>query len=282
MKFRLLGPVEAWVDGRVPELGRPQQRLLVAALAVAAGRPVPVDSPVDRIWGEAPSDPLLNLHVLVSRLRLVLEQVGVAGEVVPAVRRSGGYVLDVDPQQVDLLRYRGLLAQARRDMPDTDRVLRLWQGDPLAGLAGLWAARIARSLRQQHLDVVVAWAWAEVLTGNPGVVVGLLTGLVEEPPLAESLIEVLILAMAAAGRSAEALALYKNTRQRLADELGTDPGVDGTQLDFTEHGVDFQPVAPEGAFSNELTAAESIWLDAATNTTTWDGEEGTSCESTHQ
>lgn len=226
-----MGPVEVRVDGRVVELGRPQQRLLVAALAVDAGRPVSVDTLVGRIWDEAPSDPVRNVHVLVSRLRQVLEQASAAGEAVPVVRRSGGYVLDVDPQQVDLLRYRGLIAQARRDASDTERVrllrqaLGLWRGDPLAGLTGQWATRTALSWRRQHVDVVVAWAWAEILTGNPGAVVGPLTELAEEHPLTESLIEVLMPALAATGRSADALAVYRNIRQRLADELGTDPGL---------------------------------------------------------
>lgn len=231
MEIRVLGPVEVRIAGRVVELGRPQQRQLVAALAADTGRAVPVDTLVDRIWDDAPSEPQRNLHVLVSRLRQVLEHSIDAGEAVPVVRRSGGYVLDVDPHQVDLLQYRRLIAQAHPGIPCAERVrllrraLGLWRGEPLAGLTGQWAARTALSLRQQHVDVVVAWAWAEILTGNPGVVVGPLTALAEEYPLNESLVEVLMQALAATGRSTEALDLYRSIRQRLADELGTDPGV---------------------------------------------------------
>jgi len=231
MEFRLLGPVEVRAGGRVVAVGPPQQRLLLAALAVDAGRPVPVQTLVDRMWEEAPAGARRTLYVLVSRLRGALKPAAAGGAPALLVRRGGGYALEVNPQQVDLHRYRRLAAVARDpNTGDGERVARLreavalWRGDPLSGLPGHWVERTAMSVRQLHLGVVVAWALAELQAGNPGAVVAPLTELAGEHPLTEPLTEVLMRALAATGRAADALALYATTRRRLADELGTDPG----------------------------------------------------------
>lgn len=229
VEFRVLGPVEVRVGERVVAVGRPQQRLLVAALAVDAGRPVPMETLVARLWDDAPVQARRTLHVLVTRLRRILEQSGATDEAVRVVRRGGGYVLDADPERVDVLRCRRLVAQARdRSGPGRLVLLRdalgLWRGEPLSGLTGQWAARTRQALQQQQLDLAVAWARAELDDGDPSEVVGPLTDLIGEHPLTESLVEVLMRALSATGRPADALARYASARQFLAEELGTDPG----------------------------------------------------------
>src|SRR5215472_1449921 len=109
MQFRLIGPVEIHSADQVIEIGPPQQRLLAAALAVEAGRLVPVESLIDRVWDDAPAGARRTLHVLVSKMRRVLRDADQpdTGDVSVA-RRSGGYVLQLDPDQVDLLRFRRL------------------------------------------------------------------------------------------------------------------------------------------------------------------------------
>jgi DNA-binding SARP family transcriptional activator len=230
MQIRLIGPVEIDSSGSVVEIGPPQQRLLAAALAVDAGRLVTAESLIDRIWDHAPGGARRTLHVLVSNLRRVLAQVsGREPDAVTVVRRSGGYVLRLNPALVDMLRLRRLADDARR-VDGTDRVqllraaVALWQGEPLSGLPGNWAARTRTAWRQEYLEVAVAWARAELRTGDAAATIGTLASLAEEYPLAESVTAMLMRALHAAGRPADALACYAQVRRRLADELGIDPG----------------------------------------------------------
>ena len=73
MEIQLLGPVELWVDGRQVGLGPPQQRTVAAALALEAGKVVPVDRLVALVWpGEPPPSARNALQALVSRLRRLL------------------------------------------------------------------------------------------------------------------------------------------------------------------------------------------------------------------
>ncbi|WP_285750694.1 BTAD domain-containing putative transcriptional regulator [Lentzea sp. NBRC 105346] len=204
MEIRLLGTVEAFADGRPVRLGPPQQRLVLAVLATHAGRVVPAETLIDRVWDSAPHGARRTLHVYVSRLRHVL----------PIPRRSGGYVLDVDPEVVDVHRFRRL-----RDRGDHEEAIELWRGEPLATMPGAWAAAMRAAWEQDYLDAVVAWA-----AGTPSAAVGKLTELVGAYPLVESLAAELMRALQASGRSCEALRCYERIRRRLADEFGVDPG----------------------------------------------------------
>jgi len=230
MQFRLIGMVEIDSGGQVIEIGPPQQRLLAAALAVDAGRLVTVESLIDRVWDDAPQGARRTLHVLISKMRRVLEHArDREPEDVTVVRRSGGYVLQLSPSRVDLLRFRRLADDARQaDSATRVTLLRdavaLWHGEPLSGLPGNWAARARAAWWQEYLEVAVAWAHAELRSGDPPATIGTLTMLAGEYPLAESVSAALMQALCAVGRPADALACYAQTRERLADELGIDPG----------------------------------------------------------
>ncbi|MER7282692.1 tetratricopeptide repeat protein [Dactylosporangium sp. NPDC000244] len=230
-EIRLLGPVEIHVQARVLPIGPPQQRLVLAALALDAGRTVQVESLIDRVWDEVPNGARRTLHVLIARLRRILQHGDTV--VAPIVHRSGGYVLDIDPRLVDILRFRNLVERANEpdcSPRDEVRFLRearqLWRGDPLADLSGRWAFGIRDTWLQHHVAAITAWARAEVAAANPAAVISPLVELTAAYPLVESLAEVLMRAMFAVGRTADALDRYLATRQRLADELGVDPGPD--------------------------------------------------------
>jgi DNA-binding SARP family transcriptional activator/tetratricopeptide (TPR) repeat protein len=226
MEFRLLGQVGAIARGRPLEIGSPQQRLLLAALATDAGRLVTVESLIDRLWDDPPQGARRTLHVLISRLRRVLAAAGREQAVV--ARRAGGYVLQVDPGQVDVHCFRALARSRQLSVGARVEKLRealtLWHGEPLPGLPGEWAVRVRAAWRQEYLDVVVAWADAELQAGDPAASVGPLTALAAEYPLAESLSAALMRTLSAVGRPADALAHYGRIRQRLADDLGVTPG----------------------------------------------------------
>ncbi|PWK85011.1 DNA-binding SARP family transcriptional activator [Lentzea atacamensis] len=230
MAFRLLGDVSVSVHGRRLEIGPPQQRTVLACLALEAGRPVSLQTLGDRLWGlEQPAGARASLHAHLTRIRQILAAGATAAGVdVKLERRTGGYVLEVDRDWVDLHRFRRL-ARAPCDT-DHERVtslrsaLDLWQGRPLAGTSGSWAARISETLVKEHLDAVTLWADALTRLGRAAEVVGPVREVVTEHPLAEPLVAALMRALALCGRDAEALELFTSARLRLADELGIDPG----------------------------------------------------------
>ncbi len=180
LEFRLLGPVEVWAAGGCLEMGPPQQRAVLAALAVDAGRPVFRGTLIDRIWsGRAPQGAASALYAHINRIRRVLAAGAAGEEPVRLARRSGGYVLGVDPEDVDLHRFRRLALAARdRQRPDDERArllraaLDLWRGEPLADLPGEWPARMRDSWEEERLDAAVAWAQAELRMGRPDEVIG--------------------------------------------------------------------------------------------------------------
>ncbi|MFL6077626.1 MAG: AfsR/SARP family transcriptional regulator [Mycobacteriales bacterium] len=233
MELRLLGPMRLVAGGRPVELGPAQRRTVLAALAVDAGRPVPVDTLVDRLWDdEPPAGAHATVYAHVSHLRRMLGQaqaVDGGGPRAAVVRRTDGYVWDVDPEVVDLHRFERLVATAR-ELPTAERAdrlaraLALWHGTPLGGLAGPWVARVRQRMVHQRLDAAVAWADAELRLRRPDTVIGVLRPLVTDHPLAEHLVVALMRALAGAGRYAEALDCYAASRQRLIEELGVEPG----------------------------------------------------------
>jgi DNA-binding SARP family transcriptional activator/tetratricopeptide (TPR) repeat protein len=230
MEFRVLGPVEVSAAGARLALGPPQERALLAVLVADAGRPVPLGTLIDRVWGErAPAQAHRAVYAHISRLRRTFE--AAAPGSAPLVRRSGGYVLEVDPDRADLHRFRRLITAARGPGAATEartellrQALDLWRGTPLADVCGEWAARVRAGLEQLRLDAVVSWADGQLLLGGAGEVIGRVRELAAEHPLIEPLTGALMRALVATGRHAEALDCYAAARARLVDELGTEPG----------------------------------------------------------
>jgi DNA-binding SARP family transcriptional activator/tetratricopeptide (TPR) repeat protein len=248
LEVRLLGPVELGVHGCPVPAGPPQHRLVLAALALDAGRPVGVETLVDRVWDEAPDGARRTLHVAVARLRRTLPD-GVL------TRRSGGYVLNVAPDAVDALRLRTAVAAAGGDGIERLRdVADAWRAEPLAGLPGRWAARTRAALTQDALHAAVAWARAEIAAGHPEATVARLVALDGEHPLVEPIAATLIRALHAAGRTADALDHYAAVRQRLVEELGADPGPDLRAAQRAVLADDRPPAPPAGPARRPLPA----------------------------
>ena len=232
--LRLLGPVR-WETADGPlELGTVKQRTVLAALAVDAGRMVSWSELADRVWDQAPAGGARQvLYTYANRIRRLLEAANAAttGPQALLVRRSGGYLLQLDPDEVDVHRFRRLAGgAANRQHDEAERArllgaaLELWQGSPLADLPGDWAARLRERWEPQRVDVALSWADTQLRLGNPAGLLGPVRDLAAEYPLAEPLTTVLIRALAATGRQAEALHCYATFRSRLIEELGTEPG----------------------------------------------------------
>lgn len=233
LRVCLSGPVEVLVQEAPVDLGPPQRRAVLAALAADAGRLVPVEVLIDRIWGaDPPEGARRSLYAHIARIRRLAERLEDVGDGrLPVLRRSGGYQLDLDPDRIDLHRFHRLAALARDDtQPDPTRAallreaLGLWRGEPFAGLPGTWPARMRETWRRQRVDAALRLADIEIRGGDPAAVAGRLTDLLGEYPLTEPLAEALMRALHAAGDSGEALRCYAQTRRRLVEELGTEPG----------------------------------------------------------
>lgn len=227
LEIRLLGAVELRLNSQQIDAGPARQRTVLAALAADAGRPVPVDALIDRVWGEHPPQRAKpTLYTYLGRLRRVLAPSGQ----LPLVRRSGGYVLDIEPDAVDLLRFADLTTRARTAPAPAHvaallrEAFELWTGPALPGIDGEWAEGIRHRADREHVTAAIHWADAEITMGNPQGVLGPLADLTRDHPLVEPLIAAHMRALQATGRSAEALACYAETRVRLVDELGADPG----------------------------------------------------------
>ncbi|MEU7868801.1 BTAD domain-containing putative transcriptional regulator [Dactylosporangium sp. NPDC049140] len=220
MEFRLFGEVRLVAAGRFLDVGAPRQQAVLAALAVDAGRPVPIEAIVDRVWGDEPPAEARNvLYSHLSRLRHLLRQ---TGEPAAIERRTAGYLLDVPPETVDLHRFAALVQTGRAAA--LAEALRLWHGPPLAGIGGEWADNVRTAWHRRRLDALVQWGELQLRLGHAGEVAATVADLTAEYPLAERLEAILLRALLADGRGAEALERYGEVRRRLADELGTEPG----------------------------------------------------------
>jgi DNA-binding SARP family transcriptional activator len=214
VEFRLLGPVELWAGGRRVELGHARQRCVLAVLLVEAGHAVPVATLLDRVWGHDPPETGLNaLYAYMTRLRKVLTPAGVS-----VVRRSGGYLLDIDPETVDLHRFQRLIIEGR-----LDEALVLWRGTPFADMTSGWFGKLRETLREQRLFALVERNEAALRAGRDAELVTSLRELVAEYPTDERPVRQLMLALHRSGRTAEALDQYRQARQRLAERTGGEP-----------------------------------------------------------
>lgn len=226
VQFAILGPVEAHApDGTPVALGGPQLRGLLALLALDAGRVISAERLIDGLHGENPPEGAGEaLQSQVSRLRRRLRDGGAPDGLVEFT--PAGYRLAVDPQDVDVHRFERLTAQARETADPAAKLalfgdaLALWRGPAFDGLADPpRAARLAELRAAATEDRIEAG----LALGHHERLVAELRELTREHPLRERLAAQLMRALHGGGRSAEALAVFAETRDRLADELGADP-----------------------------------------------------------
>jgi predicted ATPase/DNA-binding SARP family transcriptional activator len=229
MWVSVLGPLEVATDHGVVKIGGVRLRALLVRLAVDVGRPVTADSLVDALWPEGiPANPMASLQSLVWRLRQALPD----GQVVRS--GSGWYQLELPADAVDMCRFERLAGEGRRalragDVAGARRRLRealvLWRGEPLADVAQAhYAAAVGVRLRELWLTALEDRLEADLVVEPAFSVVAELTELTTMHSLRERLCALLMRALDADGRPAEALAAYEGIRRRLADELGSDPG----------------------------------------------------------
>jgi DNA-binding SARP family transcriptional activator/tetratricopeptide (TPR) repeat protein len=251
MEFRALGPVELWSAGQQRDLGSARARAILAMLLLTPGTIVPADALIDRLWDTRPPPKAReSLSAYIARLRASLRDAQGAG--VQLLGRARGYVLDIDPDIIDLHQFRRLRRQANAlaasgDCAPAARLLReadgLWRGPALAGIPGDWVARMRDGLEEERRAAIVERVDCELELGRHADLVGELSQLMAQYPLDETFVARQMTALYGSGRPAAALSLYRETRSRLIDEQGTEPGPVLTDLHQRILGLDPQLAA---------------------------------------
>jgi len=234
VEFRILGPLEVVEHDRQVVLGGPKQRALLAVLLLHRGELLSTDRLIDELWGDhPPTTAVKTLQGYVSRLRRAL------GDDVLHTR-GRGYAISLLDGQLDLDRFERLAADGRVAQDGGDaamaarrlgEALALWRGPPLSDFTyePFAQGEIGR-LGEARIAVLEDWIDAELALGRHDQLAGRLERLVSEHPLRERLQAQRMLALYRAGRQAEALDAYRDTRRVLIDQLGIEPGLELREL----------------------------------------------------
>ncbi|MBO2451779.1 AfsR/SARP family transcriptional regulator [Actinomadura barringtoniae] len=231
MRFRLLGPLEVATAAGWHGIGAAKQRAILAELLLRPGQVVPADALAERVWGECcpPSARSLVRKYVMELRRLIGDT-----EAAVLARRDPGYLLRVEPGELDAERFEQLAREGRRELRNgaherAESTLRdalaLWRGEPFVDVPGsaLTESEAVR-LRELRLDALEARIEADLRCGAGAGAVAELRPLVAQHRLRESLWHLLMRALCSCDRTAEALATYAQVSRILDEELGTRPG----------------------------------------------------------
>jgi DNA-binding SARP family transcriptional activator len=228
LDFRILGPLEVCHDDCPIHVGGAKERALLAFLLLHAGEPVPADRLIDELWGASPpATARKSLQVRVASLRRALRDDFL-------LTRGDAYLIRLEPNQLDVHRFEQLLSDGRdalaagnpsAALTTLNEALALWHGRALADFAYESFAQpaIARleELRLRALELRIE---AQLELGLHARVIAELDGVVAAHPFRERLRAQLMLALYRDGRQAEALDVYRRTRDEFVAELGIEPG----------------------------------------------------------
>ncbi|MFJ8577842.1 BTAD domain-containing putative transcriptional regulator [Micromonospora sp. NPDC093277] len=230
----MLGPMRAWRHGDEITLGPPKQRAVLGLLASRVNDVVGFEEIIDAVWGnEVPPTAANGVHTYIAGLRRVIEPGRSRrdmGEVL--VSTGGGYALFMDPDELDTTLFAAQRRRARRLREAGDgagaaeiyhAALRLWRGEAYFGVPGPFAAVERTRLHELRLSVVEELAELLLDLHRPADAVTVLSEAVPKEPLREKLRGLLMLSLYRGGRQADALSLYRETRQLLLEELGIEP-----------------------------------------------------------
>jgi DNA-binding SARP family transcriptional activator len=230
VRFALLGPLSV-SDGAGPvKVTGKLRRTLLAALLLDAGTPVSADRLAALLWGpDTSADTSAALHTQLMRLRQTLGDENRIRAVPP------GYLIDVEPDELDLRVFAEEHAAGRRKLAENDWVeaarhfrsaLGLWRGRPLADVPALADDLRIRELEETRIQALQGRIEAELSLGRHHEVLGELRALVEEHPRHEAFRGQSMLALYRAGRPGDAAALYDRYAESLLNELGLEPGAE--------------------------------------------------------
>ncbi|QFZ18597.1 BTAD domain-containing putative transcriptional regulator [Saccharothrix syringae] len=229
----LLGPVRVFLAGTEIDLGAARRQAVFTVLALRANQPVALDELVDAVWGDQPpTNAEASVYTYVSGLRKLLEPHRSARSAPEVLVSTGsGYSLRLGPGATDVAlfeahRQRAASMPAAAAVEELEQALALWRGEALAGVPGPFARTRRTALAELRLATAERRAALALELGRHAEVVPELTALAAEHPLREGLRALLMTALHGAGRHAEALAVFRETRRLLVDQLGIEPGAE--------------------------------------------------------
>ena len=238
MELRILGSVELVVGPLRAKVGGPREHVVLAVLALNVNRVTSIEHLIDAVWGEQPpSTARGQIQGCVSALRKLFSE---AGRPDAIDTRPVGYVLNLDPADLDSERFGQLVVQARDEadagqLEDAATTLRaalgLWRGPALDGIRSDLARRAAATLEDARLSALDERIRLDLELGRHGDVIGELRALSAEHPLRERLYGFLALALYRSGMPAEALETCRRARTVLVDEMGIEPGQELRELE---------------------------------------------------
>lgn len=226
LEFGVLGPLIALRDAEPVVLTRPLERRLLAILLTQRGRAISADHLVETLWpAEQPAKPTAALQTSVSRLRKIL------GDPSVVVRDPSGYSLAAAPESVDADRFEVLLESG--SVEGLSAALDLWRGSDAYSDFRYDDFALAEAARLEELRLLAheRLFQARIDSGDADRVVSDVEVLIKEHPLRERLYALLMLALYAAGRQADALRAFRAAQHRLAEDLGVDPSHDLVELE---------------------------------------------------
>ena len=253
VEYRVLGPLSAHLEGVAQRLGGRRQRTVLAVLVARANTVVGQDALIDAVWaGEPPESARQTLHTYVSTLRKAL-----GGQI---ERTGDGYLLQIERPNLDSFRFEDMVESARPlvDSAPAEAIamlqeaLGMWRGRAFGDLDGEPAlANEVIRLEEARLSALELRIQADLMLGNHAAVVQELEALTREHPYRERLRADLMLALYRSGRQADALRVYRQTRNVLAEELGIDPthelqGLEEQILNQSPD-LDLKPIAGESS-----------------------------------
>ena len=234
--FGLLGPLEAIRDGERLPLGARKARAVLALLLLHANDAVAPDRLIEDLWaGRPPPSAATAVQNYISHLRKVLDPQRRRGDPLELLSTEpAGYRLCVRPGQIDAERFDGLVrdgmealvgGRAEEAASLLREALALWRGAPLADFTyEPWAQGAVGRLEEARLSALEGRIEADLVLARHGQLVGELESLTVEFPLRERLRGQLMLALYRSGRQAEALDVFIETRRKLVEEIGLEPG----------------------------------------------------------
>jgi DNA-binding SARP family transcriptional activator len=274
----VLGPLTVTVGAGAVPLGTPKQKATLALLVARANSVVPVDDVIAELWGERPpASALANARMYAANLRRALAA-GAVPDAPKLTKRGTGYLLSIDPTQIDAGAFRELLRRARTSLGHGDRAgaadrfdraLGLWRGPALTdvpvghALAGWCAAVHEERVRavEDRADTQLAMGIVDRPTTD-------LRELLAAEPLRERAYALLIRARYLAGDVEGALATYDAARRQLIEHLGVEPGEELRRLQHLVLNRDESLAAPEqpatvGVIGQPATVPRQLPADVA-------------------
>ncbi|MEU7901699.1 BTAD domain-containing putative transcriptional regulator, partial [Actinoplanes sp. NPDC049118] len=267
MRIQVLGPVRAWLGDVPVELTSAGRRAVLGLLAMAGGHPLGQAELIDALWGDRPPPSAANIiQTHVKHLRRLLEPGRESRSHSARLPRVGdGYALRVSADNLDLLCFRRLLAEAAAAQQGGDprgaagllaEALGQWRGAPLMDVPLLARHPKVVALAEERHAALGRYGEVLIALGAVSEALPALEEAAAAQPLDEAGQARLIRAYALAGRRAKAFATFHDTRRRLADELGVDPGPELSAAHADVLRDAYEPVAVPAADPRPVPPAE--------------------------